>query len=55
VAERNKAVLGKVDVGRSCIRFKRLADVDLKALERVVKEGAKVTAAYVKERAKAAG
>lgn len=48
-AERRKAELGKkVSVGKSCIRFKRLEDVEMKALESVVKEGARDMAAYVK-------
>ena len=44
VAERRKAELPKASVGKSCIRFKRLADIDLKTLESVVKEGARVMA-----------
>jgi hypothetical protein len=42
IAERNKALLPKANIGRSCIRFKRLSDIDLKALEKVLKEGARV-------------
>jgi hypothetical protein len=42
VAERRKAELPKASIGKSCIRFKRLADIDLKTLESVVKEGARV-------------
>jgi hypothetical protein len=41
VAEKYKADLPKADIGKSCIRFKRLADIDLKALERIIKRGAK--------------
>jgi hypothetical protein len=41
VAERHAKELGKVSVGRSCIRFRRLEDVDLKALARVLKLAAK--------------
>jgi hypothetical protein len=37
IAEKHKAELGKVSVGRSCIRFKKIDDVDLKALEKVIK------------------
>mgnify|MGYP001615499620 CR=1 FL=1 len=37
IAEQNKNELGKVDVGRSCIRFKKLEDLNLKALEKVIK------------------
>lgn len=32
LAEQAKAKLGKATVGKSCIRFKRLADIDLDAL-----------------------
>ena len=41
LAEKYKEDLGKVNVGRSCIRFKKLKDVDLKALEKVIKLAAK--------------
>lgn len=37
LAEQYKKELGKVSVGKSCIRFKKLADVDLKSLEKVLK------------------
>ena len=37
VAEKHKAELGKVSVGKSCIRFKKLEDLDLKGLEKVIK------------------
>ncbi len=37
IAEKHKAELGKVSVGKSCIRFKKLEDVNLKTLERVIK------------------
>ena len=37
LAEQWKGRLGKADVGKSCIRFKRLADVDLDALTSVLK------------------
>lgn len=36
-AEKYKADLGKVSVGRSCIRFRRLEDLNLKTLEKVLK------------------
>jgi Domain of unknown function (DU1801) len=42
VAEQYKAELPKASIGKSCIRFKRLADIDLKALERVIKAGARI-------------
>ena len=41
IAEMHKSSLGKVSVGRSCIRFKRLDDVNLKVLEKVLKLAAK--------------
>ena len=40
LAEKNKDRLGKVSVGRSCIRFKKLENVDLQALANVVRQAA---------------
>jgi len=37
LAEKWKDRLGKADVGKSCIRFKRLADIDLDALTKVLR------------------
>lgn len=37
VAEKHKDELGKVSVGKSCIRFKKIEDLDLKALEKILK------------------
>ena len=37
IAEKYKGELGKVSVGKSCIRFKKLEDLDLKTLEKVIK------------------
>jgi hypothetical protein len=37
IAETYKKELGKVSVGRSCIRFKKLEDVNLPALKKVLK------------------
>ena len=37
IAEKHKDELGKVSVGKSCIRFKKIEDLDLKALEKVIK------------------
>lgn len=37
VVEKHKAELGKVSVGKSCIRFKKIEDLNLKALENVIK------------------
>jgi hypothetical protein len=38
IAEKYKKELGKVSVGKSCIRFKKLADADLKVLKKVLQE-----------------
>ena len=37
LAEKNKAELGQVSVGKSCTRFKKLEDLNLKGLEKVLK------------------
>lgn len=36
IAEKYKKELGKVSVGRSCIRFKKIEDVNLKTLKKVL-------------------
>ena len=41
IAEKYKGELGKVSVGRSCIRFKKIEDINLKTLEEVLKAAAK--------------
>lgn len=41
VAEQYKKELGKVSVGRSCIRFKKLEDLNLEVLAKVIKMAAK--------------
>lgn len=41
VAETYKKELGKVSVGKSCIRFKKLEDVNLPALKKVLQIAAK--------------
>ena len=38
IAEKHKRELPKASIGRSCIRFKKLADVDLGVLARIIKE-----------------
>lgn len=43
-AEKHKAEFPKASVGKSCIRFKRLEDIDVKRLVKVLKEGAKLMA-----------
>jgi hypothetical protein len=44
IAEEHKNELPKASVGKSCIRFKKVSDIDLKALERIVKLGARIMA-----------
>lgn len=39
LAERNKEKLGKVSVGKSCIRFQKVEDVKLEELARIIKLG----------------
>lgn len=41
IAEKHKKELGRVNVGRSCIRFKKLEDLNLPALTKVLKLAAK--------------
>jgi uncharacterized protein YdhG (YjbR/CyaY superfamily) len=41
VAEKYKEELGKVSVGKSCIRFKKREDINLPVLKKVIKEAAK--------------
>lgn len=37
IAEKNKEKLGKVSVGKSCIRFKKIEDLNLEELKKVIK------------------
>lgn len=37
VAEQNKKDLGKVNVGKSCIRFKKIEDLNLDTLKKIIK------------------
>ncbi len=41
IAELNKESLGNVSVGKSCIRFKKLEDLNLKTLQQVIHFAAK--------------
>lgn len=41
IAEQHKDTLGKVSVGKSCIRFKRLEDVNITELKKVLTLAAK--------------
>lgn len=36
IAEKNKKNLGKVSVGKSCIRFKKISDLNLDTLKKVI-------------------
>lgn len=42
LAESYKPLLPKASIGKSCIRFKKLADVDIKVLEKLLKEAEKI-------------
>lgn len=37
IAEMNKEKLGKVSVGKSCIRFKKIEDLNLEELKKIIK------------------
>lgn len=41
IAEKNKDKLGKVSVGKSCIRIKKIEDLNLEALKEVLKSAEK--------------
>ena len=40
VPERHKEALPKANIGRSCVRFKRLSDLDQATLKKMIREGA---------------
>jgi Domain of unknown function (DU1801) len=40
VAEKFKKALPKANIGKSCVRFKRLSDLDEAALAKLIREGA---------------
>lgn len=40
IAEKNKDRLGKVSVGKSCIRFKKIEDLNLPEIEKLIKKAA---------------
>jgi hypothetical protein len=40
IPERYKRELPKASIGRSCVRFKRLGDIDQAVLEKLIREGA---------------
>jgi uncharacterized protein DUF1801 len=39
IAERYKQALPKASIGRSCVRFKRLGDLDQAVLKKMIREG----------------
>ena len=43
LAEQAKAVLGKANVGKSCIRFRRLADSNLSALAKLITQATRMS------------
>jgi hypothetical protein len=43
IAEQYKAKLPKASIGKSCVRFKSLADLDAKAVAAMLKEASKAT------------
>ena len=43
MAERYKEALPKASIGRSCVRFKRLGDLDPAALKKLIREGAQAS------------
>jgi hypothetical protein len=44
VAERFKKALPKANIGKSCVRFKRLSDLDQATLAKLIREGAATSA-----------
>jgi len=44
IAERYKEALPKANIGRSCVRFKRLSDLDQAALKKMIRESARAAA-----------
>lgn len=46
LAEKRKSHLGKVSVGRSCIRFKKIEDLDLAAAAELIREAAATKPEY---------
>jgi hypothetical protein len=45
VADRFKKALPKANIGKGCVRFKRLSDLDDAALAKLIREGATASAA----------
>ena len=44
VAEQYREALPKASIGRSCVRFKRLSDLNQTVLKKMIREGAKASA-----------
>ena len=44
IAERYKEALPKANIGKACVRFKRLSDLDQAALKKMIREGARAAA-----------
>lgn len=42
LTEEYKALLPKTSIGKSCIRFKKVADIDIKVVEKMLKEAEKL-------------
>ncbi|MGH9720619.1 MAG: DUF1801 domain-containing protein [Bryobacteraceae bacterium] len=49
IAEKYKHELPKASIGKSCIRFKKLSDIDVKTLERIVKTGVRIMSKAAKD------
>ena len=47
IAESYRERLPKADIGRSCVRIKRLTDVDIDVLSELIRAGATFSAAEV--------
>jgi hypothetical protein len=48
VAELYKKELPKADIGKSCIRFRRIEDVDLAVIERLIRHAARMKNAFTR-------
>lgn len=48
LAEKYKDQLGKVSVGKSCIRFKKIEDVNIKTLIKIIKMAEKSPGLFIK-------
>jgi hypothetical protein len=47
IAEDYKVSLPKASIGKSCVRFKKLEDVDMKIIAKLLKDTVRAAAAYV--------